>query len=244
MVSFLNGLLVYLRSAILLIQPRYAKYILYAGLLSLSIFGFIAFALFMLSKSLVVYWPDISIWGLTINGELGSWALGGLSFVIILFLYKYVVLIINAPLMSRLSYQIELVHIRGEIFESTNGVCAEIGRSIKINGRSMLRELLYTLPLGLLSFVPGIGVVAIALVFLVQSYYAGVGNYDYWAERHLNYRDTLVFTQRHRLEVLANGIVYLVILLVPFIGVFLAPPLGSIAATLQASKRYESTRSY
>jgi CysZ protein len=74
---------------------------------------------------------------------------------------------------------------------------------------------------------------------MVQAYYAGFGNMDYTLERHYKYKDSLQFVRKHRGLAIGNGIVFILFLLIPVIGVILVLPLSVTAAstrTVQALK--------
>ena len=69
------------------------------------------------------------------------------------------------------------------------------------------------------------------LLFLIQAYYAGFGNMDYTLERHYKFGESLRFVKNHKGLAIGNGIVFLLILLVPIIGVILVLPLSVTAAS-------------
>ena len=71
---------------------------------------------------------------------------------------------------------------------------------------------------------------------MVQSYYAGFGNMDYTLERHYNYKDSINFVRRNRGIAIGNGLVFIMFLLIPFIGVILVLPLSVTAASLSTVK--------
>ena len=66
---------------------------------------------------------------------------------------------------------------------------------------------------------------------MVQAYYAGFGNMDYTLERHFQYKDSLQFVRKHRGLAIGNGIVFILFLLIPIIGVILVLPLSVTAAS-------------
>ena len=74
-------------------------------------------------------------------------------------------------------------------------------------------------------------VVPIGIV-LIQAYYAGFGNLDYFMDRHYSVKDSIAFVNRNKGVALGNGLGFLALLAIPIIGVFLAPTLGVAAATL------------
>ena len=66
---------------------------------------------------------------------------------------------------------------------------------------------------------------------MVQAYYAGFGNIDYTLERHFNYKDSISFVKQHRGFAIGNGIIFMLFLLIPIIGVILVLPLSVTAAS-------------
>jgi CysZ protein len=92
-------------------------------------------------------------------------------------------------------------------------------------------ELLLTIPILLLKFIPVVNIFSTILLFLVQAYYAGFGNIDYTLERHFQYKESLQFVRKNRGLAIGNGIVFLLFLLIPVIGVLLVLPLSVTAAS-------------
>lgn len=147
-------------------------------------------------------------------------------------LYKHIVMALSAPFMSPVSEKIE-THLTGETHEHRDtSFKSQLWRGVRINVRNLGMELLLTLPILLLNFIPIIGnIVATFLLFLVQSYYAGFGNMDYTLERHYAYGNSVQFVRAHRGEAIGNGIVFMLFLLIPIIGVILVLPISVTAAT-------------
>ncbi|WNH08548.1 EI24 domain-containing protein [Thalassobellus suaedae] len=161
--------------------------------------------------------------------------IGGLIIIVIgLILFKHVIMALSAPFMSPVSEKIEthLTGITNHNHRSTS-FSQQLWRGIRINGRNLIMELLLTIPILLLKFIPIINIFSTILLFLLQAYYAGFGNMDYTLERHYQYKKSLQFVSKHRGLAIGNGIVFILFLLIPVIGVILVLPLSVTAATLK-----------
>ena len=178
-------------------------------------------------------------WGAAVINKAAN-IIGGLILLIALsMLYRYVLLIVISPFLSLLSSRIEqqtTIEAKEAPF-SMKRALYEIWRGIRITARNLAREIFLTILLLLLGLVPGVGWISPALIFVVQSYFAGFGNMDFTLERHLNLSDSVEFVKRNRGLALGNGIVFMGMLLVPIIGVTFAPVLGVIAVTKPTLKR-------
>ncbi|UKM65657.1 EI24 domain-containing protein [Flavobacteriaceae bacterium GSB9] len=161
--------------------------------------------------------------------------IGGLIIIVIgLILFKHIIMALSAPFMSPVSEKIE-AHFTGRVANSHRNTTfmQQLWRGIKINGRNLFMELFYTIPILLLKFIPVINIFSTILLFLVQAYYAGFGNMDYTLERHFQYKESIRFVRKNRGLAIGNGIVFILCLLVPVIGVILVLPLSVTAASLK-----------
>ncbi|MFD0990618.1 EI24 domain-containing protein [Mariniflexile jejuense] len=158
----------------------------------------------------------------------------GLSIIVIgLILYKHIIMALSAPFMSPVSEKIEN-HLVGETnIHRKTSFTEQLWRGIRINIRNLSLELLLTIPILLLGFIPFIGILSTVLLFLVQAYYAGFGNMDYTLERHFKYNESIRFVKKHRGLAIGNGIVFMLFLLIPVIGVILVLPLSVTAASVK-----------
>jgi len=159
---------------------------------------------------------------------------GGIFIVAIgLILYKHIIMALSAPFMSPVSEKIE-AHLLGEQLEHRNTTfTAQLWRGIRINGRNLLMELFFTIPILILGFIPIIGILSSVLLFLVQSFYAGFGNMDYTLERHFKVNKSVRFVKNYSGIAMGNGIVFMAMLFVPVIGIILVLPLSVTAATTE-----------
>ena len=169
--------------------------------------------------------------------------LGGLIIVALGFLaFKHIVLALSAPFMGPVSEKIEM-YLRGvDRLEKRSSSVNLLSRGILIALRNLVRELLITGFILLVALIPGVVLFSPILIFLVQAYFAGFGNMDYTLERHYNYQNSIKFVKRNRELAIGNGIVFMLFLLIPVIGVILVLPYSVTAATTETVKQIQSER--
>ena len=167
--------------------------------------------------------------------------IGGIVIVAIgLILYKHIIMAFSAPFMSPVSEKIETYYTGNVNHKHRNtSFNQQLNRGIRLNIRNFGKEMLFTIPLVLLKFIPVVNIFSAALLFLVQAYYAGFGNMDYTLERHFNYKESIQFIKKNRGLAIGNGIVFMVLLLIPVIGVLLVLPLSVTAASIETVKRIQ-----
>jgi CysZ protein len=163
--------------------------------------------------------------------------LGGIMIVALgLILYKHIVMALSAPFMSPVSEKIE-AHLTGTTREHRDtSFISQLWRGIKVNGRNLLMEIFLSIPIFIIGFIPVIGFISSILLFLVQSYYAGFGNMDYTLERHYGYAKSIRFVSDHRGLAIGNGMIFMLMLLIPVLGIILVLPLSVTAATTETVK--------
>ncbi len=173
-------------------------------------------------------------WGKEAFATIGN-ILGALIVLVIgLILFKHIIMALSAPFMSPVSEKIE-AHLTGSPVHShrDTSFMQQLWRGVRINGRNLLMELLLTIPILLLKFIPVINIFSTILLFMVQAYYAGFGNMDYTLERHFKYAESVRFVRKHRGLAIGNGLIFMLFLFVPVIGVILVLPLSVTAASLK-----------
>lgn len=160
---------------------------------------------------------------------------GGLLIIVFGFiLYKHIVMALSAPFMGPVSEKIE-THLLGNATPNPRNTnyMEQLWRGIRINLRNLMMEILLTIPILLIGLIPIIGLVSTVLIFLLQAYYAGFGNMDYTLERHFKYRESINFVRKNKGIAIGNGIVFMLFLFVPVIGIILVLPLSVTAATIR-----------
>jgi CysZ protein len=163
--------------------------------------------------------------------------LGGIMIVALgLILYKHIVMALSAPFMSPVSEKIEK-HLTGtQRDHRKTSFGAQLWRGVQVNGRNLMMELFLSIPIFIIGFIPVIGFISSILLFLVQSYYAGFGNMDYTLERHFGYSKSVRFVSDHRGLAIGNGMVFILLLFVPLLGIIFVLPLSVTAATAETVK--------
>jgi len=149
--------------------------------------------------------------------------------------FKHIVQAFSSPFMGPVSEKVE-EHLIGKQIES-NPFMVLLMRGIKINIRNLFREILFTIPLMILSFIPVLGLIATFFIFYIQCYYAGYGNMDYTMERYLTYTQSVKFVKKHRGIAVGNGFVFTLMLFVPIIGIALTLPISTVASTIETLKK-------
>ncbi|MEQ3657137.1 MAG: EI24 domain-containing protein [Dokdonia sp.] len=172
-------------------------------------------------------------WGANVVSTIAE-IFGGIIIIAIgLILYKHIIMALSAPFMSPVSEKIEAYLHHGQHNHRDTSFMEQLWRGIRINLRNLGLELLLTLPILLIGLIPVIGIISTLLLFLVQAYYAGFGNMDYTLERHFKYGESIAFVKSKRGYAIGNGIVFMLFLLIPVIGIILVLPISVTAATVQ-----------
>ncbi len=170
-----------------------------------------------------------------------STVFGGIFILIIgLLIYKHIVMALSAPFMSPVSEKIE-AHLLGEnshIHRDTS-FREQLARGIRINIRNFGKELLFTIPLLMLSLIPVVGLVFTILIFVLQAYYVGFGNMDYTMERHFKYKESVSFVKKHRGTAIGNGLIFVGLLFIPILGLIITLPISVVAASTETVKILE-----
>ena len=108
---------------------------------------------------------------------------------------------------------------------------SQLWRGIRLNTRNLFKELLFSIPLLLLKFIPGVNIFSAILLLLIQAYYTGFGNIDYTLERHFKYKESIAFVRKNKGLAIGNGLVFMLFLFIPIIGIIIVLPLSVTAAT-------------
>ena len=214
------------------------RYFFIPMVISLAVGIMITFLAYGLSDNIGQFIARIWIWEFgketfTLISEI----LGGLTIIVIgVILFKYIILALSAPFMSPVSEKIEAHLFNSEKEYRNTNFSQQLWRGIRINVRNLFMELFITIFILLFSLIPVIGWFTSLLLIFTQAYYAGFGNMDYTLERHFDYGKSVAIVRQHRGIAIGNGLIFLLLLLIPVIGVLLVLPLTVTAASVSTVK--------
>lgn len=157
----------------------------------------------------------------------------GIFIFLYISLYKYIVLIMMAPVLAFLSERTEQLLTKKEFYFNTLQFLKDVLRSIAIN----LCNLLIEIGVGIILFffvnIPIIGLFTPLIGILTQSYFTGFGMLDYYCERHqMNLKQSYRFINFYKGIAIGNGFIFYSIMLIPFVGILIAPAYSVTAATI------------
>lgn len=206
------------------------RYILYTGFIAFVLMCVMIWGVWSFSGIAGDYLAQWVPWDWAHNSIMFSLIIGLAVLVGIWILFKYILLTILSPVLSIISEKAER-KFRG--FNAGKGfsVAGSAVRGVRINARNIIKEVLVSVVLLLLGLIPGIHIFAWILLFLIQFYFAGFGIMDFYLERHLTFSETLNEVYRHKWAAVTLGAVFTILMLVPFVGVVIAPYLCTMAAT-------------
>jgi CysZ protein len=234
--NILSGIRGYLGAFSLISKLKLWQYFIIPIVISILTATFIGFTAYGLSDNIGVFLAEIWIWDWGKETVTIITSFIGAIFVLVigLILYKHVILALSAPFMSTVSEKIE-IHINGSLKHNHRKTTfhEQLWRGIRINFRNLGKEILITIPILLLKFIPIVNIFSTILLVLVQAYYAGFGNMDYTLERHLNYNESINFIAKNKGVSIGNGIVFMLCLLIPVLGIIIVLPLSVTAASVK-----------
>ncbi len=235
--NILKGIQAYSGTFKLMSQLGLWKYFMIPMLISVVTATIIGITAYSLSDNIGNFIAQIWVWewGKSVFTAISSFIGGVIIIAIGLILYKHIIMALSAPFMSPVSEKIERHYMglspKEKHVHRNTSFKDQLWRGIRINLRNLLKELLLTIPILLLKFIPVVNIFSTILLFLVQAYYAGFGNMDYTLERHFKYRDSINFVGKNKGIAIGNGIVFMLCLLIPIIGIIVVLPLSVTAAS-------------
>lgn len=236
--NLIDGLKAYLEAYEVISRLKLWRFFMIPMLISVLIFLSIVLVSISFSDEIGLYISSFWSWDFgkeTINTV--SMILGGVILISIgLIVFKHLVMILSAPFMGPISKKIEDDFTGVTSQTQVSSPLTLMFRSIKISSRNLFRELLLSIPILILGLIPLIGFFSLFLLFLMQAYFAGFGNMDYTLERHFSYQKSIQFVKANKGIAIGNGLVFMLFLLIPFVGVIFIIPFSVTSATIATVK--------
>ncbi|MEM6963668.1 MAG: EI24 domain-containing protein [Bacteroidota bacterium] len=232
--DFLAGITSYFSAFTTISRLGLWKYFLVPIIISLILASGLGVAIWTLSGTLAAWLLPWIPWE-TVTGWVLNILLGLVGFV----LFKHLAIAAVSPFMTPLAQKVE-EHLTGNYTKysgfSTSQAIKDFFRGITIALSNIVKELIYVIPLFLLGLFPPLSIPCAILIFLTQAYYAGFGNMDYTLEGHYSVSESKRFVKQYRWLAIGNGTVFL-LLLGTGVGFLVAPPLATVAAATETTKR-------
>jgi CysZ protein len=155
--NILKGLQVYTGTYSLISKLKLWKYFVIPMLISLAVFILIFASAYGLSDDLGEWISAIWQWdfGKVTFTAISTFISGIILFALGLIMYKHIIMALSSPFMSPVSEKIEEYYTGQPAENHTNTTFAkQFVRSIRIGVRNLAKELIYTLPILLLKFIP------------------------------------------------------------------------------------------
>lgn len=163
-----------------------------------------------------------------------------LWFTLLLFyfaLFKFIFLILFAPVLSYLHLRIAAVQNNEKFKFNTGAYFILVIRAIKLGLTNMLWQTVYIIPIILICTIPIIGWFTPILTILLECYFFGYAMLDYGLATENQTRMTAAtYVSNHKGLPIGNGIVFYLLHLVPIIGWMTAPFYALIAAHLNTQE--------
>jgi len=198
-------------------------------------------------------WLDIeswSFWGFEALKSVMVWSVWLIYkimfFILFAYIGGYVIVILLSPVFSYLSERTERINTGTEYPFSISQLIKDIIRGVSIALRNIFIEIIISIIVFALSFIPIIGWAAAIFLIFVSAYFYGFSFIDYALERkRLNMKQSIAFMSENKGMVVANGLVFSLCLIIPFCGVSLssfAAIVSVVAGTLSINEMWDKKR--
>lgn len=149
------------------------------------------------------------------------------------YLYQFIVVTLFSPFMTLLSERVE-EHITGKDFPFSLGkFFKDLFRLIDIMLSGMMVYFVFHAIWIITGKIFPIEIINPIISFLIVAFFAGFYSYDYSLERHsISRKASWKYAFANPLQILLTGTVFSVLLLIPYVGVILAPVITTLVSTL------------
>jgi CysZ protein len=147
--------------------------------------------------------------------------------------YKYIILMLISPFLALLSEKTEKLIYGNQYPFSFKQYIRDLIRGNIIVLRNVMVELLWLIIFFFFSYIPVLGLIGPAILFIIACYFFGFFMIDYCNERHkMTIRDSVHFVRANKGFAVANGIIFYLLLMIPLVGIMVAPSYSVVAATI------------
>lgn len=160
-----------------------------------------------------------------------------LFFIIYISTYKYIVLMIMSPLLAVLSEKTDELITGNKYKFNLKQLFSDIRRGWTIVLRNLFIEFGFVIIFFFLGFIPIVGLICPVIIFIISMYFYGFSMIDYTNERYrLSIKQSVQYVQKNKGFAIANGFIFYLILMIPLLGLLIAPSYAVVAATIGVEK--------
>jgi CysZ protein len=245
--NFAIGIDTYCDAHRLIVKHNLWAYVFVTGIINLLLFAFVFFLGYITGNYIVHRVFDL----LGISGEATgffSFLIGSLHFIVkmlvyflffILYIstYKYLVIALISPLMAVLSKKTDELTTGRTFTNSFPQFVKDLGRGFALVLRNVLCEFGFMIVFFFIGFIPIIGLISPIIMLIISMYYFGFFMIDYTGERYrLSIKQSVKFMRNNKGFAIANGLIFYLILMIPLLGLLVAPSYAVVAATIGVEK--------
>ncbi len=157
-----------------------------------------------------------------------------LVFFVYLKIYRYIALILLAPVFSIISSRVQAIATGPSKNICTGKYLSDCTRGMKIAFRNFFIEITLSTSIIIISFlIAWIMPLAPIAILVLESYFVGYSMADYRNEYlGINSRESRKLINNYSGLVIGNGLIFNILILIPLLGVLFAPALALIASGL------------
>ncbi len=155
-------------------------------------------------------------------------------FFLYLKIYRYLIIILLAPIFASISAKVQVIATGHSRKSCTRMYLADCSRGIQIGIRNFLIEIVLSTTIIVVSFVIS-WIIPLAPLFIlvIESYFVGYSFTDYRNEHFgMSKRESRKLMNTYPGLIIGNGLFFNIFLLIPIVGVLLAPAFALIASGL------------
>ncbi|MFT3739701.1 MAG: EI24 domain-containing protein [Breznakibacter sp.] len=143
-------------------------------------------------------------------------------FMVVVYVGGFFIMVVLSPVLSWLASVTYRIHTGEDVSGGFWDFLSDIWRGVMVSVRNLVKETLLNLLIFVATFVPVVGFATPMAFFVNSAYFFGASFVDYGVEQHrIGYVKSLLFVSIHKGLALGCGIMYALVLMIPYVGIFL-----------------------
>ncbi len=248
--GFKSGIKAYSKAFYFIRKHKLSWYFIFPLILNIALFVLGYQSIVSLGSeysSYITGWLNIDTWTFWGSGFLASALMFFLNFIlrilfIVVFAYisGYIIIVLMSPVYAHLSEKVENILTGNEYPFHFKQFIKDIYRGIKLATRNFMIEILFTILLFIISFIPVVGLFSNLMLFFISAYFYGFSFIDFSLERkQMKIKDSITFVKTNKGLAIGNGFIFSLTLLLPYFGVLISgfvSVISVVAATISTTE--------